>query len=194
MQTEHSSFPSDETLAAFIDGRLDEGTRGRVMWHIAECPECLDIVTASNEINAAPVVRGVNWQRNSYIVLAAAAALAAVFFLTQARDIVLPPDGIKQLASVAPPKRTIDGRITSFPYREPGPTYRGTTENEVDLTVLTVAAEVQKRAEDHPNPRTLHAEGVAYLLTGHPPDAVRVLESVRAQTPTDPQLLSDLAA
>jgi tetratricopeptide (TPR) repeat protein len=194
MQTEHSPFPSDETLAAYIDGRLDEETRRSVVQHMAECAECMDIVTANNEFNAVPVVRGVNWQRNSYIVLAAAAALAAVFFLTPARDAVFPPDGIKQLASVAPPRRAFDGRIASFPFRERSRTYRGTNEEEVDYKVLEVAAEVQKRAEAHPNARTLHAEGVAYLMTGRTPDAVRVLESVRAQTPSDPQLLSDLAA
>ncbi|HEY6141709.1 MAG TPA: zf-HC2 domain-containing protein [Thermoanaerobaculia bacterium] len=197
-QAEHSPFPSDETLAAYLDGQLDEETRQRVVWHIAECAECLDIVTANNEMKAAPVVRGVNWQRNSYIVLTAAAALAAVFFLTPARELIMPPDGIRQLASVAPPKRSIDGRITSFPYRERAPTMRGTKEereeNEVDLTLLNVAAELQKRAEEHPTARTLHAEGVAYLMTGHTPDAVRVLENVRAQTPSDPQLLSDLSA
>jgi tetratricopeptide (TPR) repeat protein len=196
MQTEHSPFPSDETLAAYIDGRLDEETRRSVVEHMAECAECLDVVTASNEFDAVPVVRGVNWQRNSYIVLAAAAALAAVFFLTPARELIGPRDGIKQLASVAPPKRSIDGRITSFPYRKRTPTMRGTPkeENEVDLTLLSVAAELQQQAEEHPTARTLHAEGVAYLMIGQTRDAVRVLENVRAQTPSDPQLLSDLAA
>src|ERR1051325_11247970 len=190
-QAEHSPFPSDETLAAYLDGQLDEETRQRVVWHIAECAECLDIVTANNEMKAAPVVRGVNWQRNSYIVLTAAAALAAVFFMTPARELIMPPDGIRQLASVAPPKRSIDGRITSFPYRERAPTMRGTKEereeNEVDLTLLNVAAELQKRAEEHPTARTLHAEGVAYLMTGHTPDAVRVLENVRPRTLRGPK-------
>jgi hypothetical protein len=194
MQTEHSPFPSDETLAAYIDGRLDEETRARVVWHIAECAECMDVLTASNEIKAAPVVRGVNWQRTALIGLPLAAALAIVFFLTPAWDFISPPDGIKQLASVAPPKRSIDGRITSFPYREPRTTYRGTTEEDVDYKVLAAAAKVQKRAEEHPNARTLHAEGVAYLVIGDKTNAVRVLEKVRAQTPSDPQLLSDLAA
>jgi len=194
MQTEHSPFPDDETLAAFIDGQLDEETRESVVAHMAECAECLDVVTASNEIKAAPVVRRGNWNRNVVYGLAAAAALALVFFLTPAREVIFVPDGIKQLASVAPPKRSIDGRITSFPYREPAPRLRGTNDEEVDFKVLTVAAEVQKRAEEHPNARTLHAEGVAYLLTGNKSDAVRVLEAVRAQTPSDPQLLSDLAA
>lgn len=201
MQTEHSPFPSDETLAAYIDGQLDEETRRSVVEHMAECPECLDIVTASNEMKAAPVVRGVNWQRNSYIVLAAAAALTAVFFLTPARDVIVPPDGIKQLASVAPQKRLIDGRITSFPYQQPPSRNRGTTESDtekdVDLALLKVAAQVQQRSEKHPNARTLHAEGVAYLLTGERGDtarAVALLEKARAQSPSDPKLLSDLAA
>jgi anti-sigma factor RsiW len=36
---EHSAFPSDETLAAFIDGRLDEETRKRVVAHVADCED-----------------------------------------------------------------------------------------------------------------------------------------------------------
>src|SRR5438874_568036 len=46
MQTEHSPFPPDETLAAYIDGRLDEETRKRVVEHMAECPECFYVLNA----------------------------------------------------------------------------------------------------------------------------------------------------
>ena len=49
MQTEHSPFPTDETLAAYIDGRLDEETRKRVVEHMAECPECFEVVMAGRE-------------------------------------------------------------------------------------------------------------------------------------------------
>src|SRR5213592_1840720 len=50
MQTEHSPFPTDETLAAYIDGRLDKETRKRVVEHMAECPECFDVVMGGREI------------------------------------------------------------------------------------------------------------------------------------------------
>ena len=42
-----SNCPSEETLAAFIDGRLDSRARRHVIAHIAICPDCHAIVTAS---------------------------------------------------------------------------------------------------------------------------------------------------
>ena len=44
---EHSAFPSDETLAAFIDGRLDEETRKKVTAHVAECDDCYGTIMAA---------------------------------------------------------------------------------------------------------------------------------------------------
>src|SRR5260370_42382657 len=54
---EHTGFPSDETLAAFIDGRLDPETRGQVIAHMATCPECYSVfmsATEMAEVTAAP--------------------------------------------------------------------------------------------------------------------------------------------
>jgi len=200
MQTEHSPFPSDETLAAYIDGRLDEETRKLVVEHMAGCAECLDIVSAGREMGAAaPVVRGVNWSRNVVFGLAAAAAVAIIFFLTPVRDLIWPRDDIKTLASVAPPKRLSDGRVSGFPYRERAARNRGKGNDDSDhdsLEFLSAAAEVQKRATDHPDDAAaLHAEGVSYLVLGYVADAVKTLEDARQkETKPDPRLLNDLAA
>ena len=44
---EHTGFPSDETLAAFLDGRLDPETRRRVIEHMTTCDECYSVVAAA---------------------------------------------------------------------------------------------------------------------------------------------------
>jgi len=44
---EHSGFPSDETLAAFIDGTLDPDERQRVLDHLVTCDECRNNVLAA---------------------------------------------------------------------------------------------------------------------------------------------------
>jgi anti-sigma factor ChrR (cupin superfamily) len=50
MNDEHSPFPSNENLTAFIDGKLDKATRLRVMEHMASCAECLDVLLVANEL------------------------------------------------------------------------------------------------------------------------------------------------
>src|ERR1700719_3559751 len=46
---EHAGFPSDETLAAFLDGRLDPETRRRVIEHMTTCDECYSVVASGGE-------------------------------------------------------------------------------------------------------------------------------------------------
>ena len=46
---EHTGFPTDETLAAFVDGRLDGETRRRVIEHMADCADCRDAYLGAQE-------------------------------------------------------------------------------------------------------------------------------------------------
>ena len=201
-QTEHSPFPSDETLAAYIDGRLDPETRERVTEHLAECPECFEVLRVSREMNApAPaVVHEFRWPRKIVVPLAAAAVLGGVVFLTpQIRERIFPRDDIRALADVAPEKRLSDGRVTGFPYRKRAPTFRGAAEDDNSLDSLAFqkrAADVQERAIKHPDDaQTLHAEGISYLVLGEAPAAVATLEkALKQEKRTDPRLLSDLSA
>ena len=47
---EHTGFPSDETLAAFIDGRLDAETRANVIAHMTTCSECYSVFLSATEM------------------------------------------------------------------------------------------------------------------------------------------------
>ena len=211
MQTEHSTFPPDETLAAYIDGRLDEETRKRVVEHMAECPECFDVVMGGREaaIAAEPRGRVLAWPRKAVISLAAAAVLAMAVFLTPIRERIWPRDDIRALAAAAPPERLSDGRITGFPYRPRARTMRGgddVTKNPEYWKFWEVAARVADAAKKHPDAQTLHTEGVSQLVIGNSPEAVAELEKALLQasrepdlqkaiaTSTDVELLSDLAA
>lgn len=205
-QTEHAPFPTDETLAAYVDGRLDDATRRRVVEHIADCAECFEVVQVNQEMTttAAPVGQVIRWPRNASIGLAAAAVIGAVVLLTPVREVVWPPDDLRALAKVAPPKRHFEGRLTGFPYqrfdrtRGAEDSAQGDRENDVDLESLafySVAADVQKRAMNHPTARTWHAEGVSFLELRDKKNAVATLEKARdSSSKPDPQLLSDLAA
>jgi hypothetical protein len=201
-QTEHSPFPTDETLAAYIDGRLDEETRRRVVEHLADCAECFEAMQVSQEMAAEAPAEGriVQWPRNALIGLATAAAVGAVLFLTPLRDRVWPHDDIGALAAVAPPTRSYEGRLTRFPHSEFKRMRGGNQEQPEDSVDLEapdfylVAGEVQKRAIERPDARTLHAEGISLLIQGKSKNAVDTLEKARQSSSSpDPQLLSDLA-
>jgi CHAT domain-containing protein len=181
MQAEHSPFPSDETLAAFIDGRLDEETRRSVVAHMAECPECMDVVMAANESrsisgNIAPF-RPTFWSRKALSAAAAAViAIVAAYGTWQYR--VRSTTGIAALIAAAPEFRDVDGRLADFPYHAKRPVKRGPSDDEDtdNWKLLGVAANIKTAAEAKPSTDNLHALGVSYLLARHWNEAVDALE------------------
>ncbi len=48
-----TNCPTEETLAAFVDGRLDSRSRRQVLEHLATCADCEAIVSAAWDIQAA---------------------------------------------------------------------------------------------------------------------------------------------
>ncbi len=88
--------PTDETLAAFLDGRLQPEARAEVVEHIANCPDCYALVSAGWDYQAieqkelAPVVKG---RFGSWWKWAAVAAVAASVIVVLALPIT--QDAIK---------------------------------------------------------------------------------------------------
>lgn len=210
----HADFPSDETLAAFIDGRLDPEMRRRVVEHIATCPECYDVVLAANAMRAEDEPRKVlpfRKSRYGLIALVAAAVAFAAFFVEPIRERIMPrpKSGLAALAAVAPPQRNIEGRLSGFPYRPLKPVTRGGEDEDTSaehIKLLAVAAQVAQDAARDPSIEKLHARGVASLLRGKPDEAIAQLESALTRlTPardvasaiersTNWKLLTDLSA
>lgn len=191
---EHTGFPSDETLAAFIDGRLDPETRGQVIAHMATCPECYSVFMSATEM--AEVAAAPNGSHRSsrqawlaVAVTAVAAAFSIVFLVTPVRDLVLPhhDSGLDALAKAAPEQRTIAGRISGFPYQTMVHLTRGESvdpmKDSANARLLIAAAAVQRSVTERRSPPNLHAVGVANLLLGHPDAAVDTLhEALLAET------------
>jgi hypothetical protein len=205
---EHAGFPSDETLAAFIDGRVDAETRGRVVEHLASCAECYSVFIGSTEIPAAVAADVSNvrpFRRARYAIAAAAIAAAAAigFFITPAGQRLYHPDGLAALAAAAPSARTFEGRISGFPYRREAPITRGVeadpSQNPANYKLLDVAAKVQANALKSPSVENLHALGVSQLLLGKSSEAMQTLgdaleKSGGLDASTDVALISDYAA
>ncbi|MEA2326544.1 MAG: hypothetical protein QOE68_1503, partial [Thermoanaerobaculia bacterium] len=171
---EHTGFPSDETLAAFIDGRLDAETRAKVIAHMTTCSECYSVFLSATELPSRTVARDARRPRRAWVAVAtatAAAGIACVFLVTPVRDRILHrEDGMAALAKAAPAQRTIAGRISGFPYQPPAPVMRGSKfdplQNPSNALLLTAAAGVQRAVAARRTAANLHASGVANLLLG----------------------------
>jgi hypothetical protein len=214
---EHTGFPSDETLAAFIDGRLDSDTRAQVIAHMATCPECYSVFMSATEM-ASMTASPNGSQRSSrrawlaVAVTTVAAAVAIVFLVTPLRDFVLPQQdkGMEALAKAAPEQRTIAGRISGFRYQPMAHLTRGANvdpmRDPTNANLLTAAAAVQRSVMARRTPANLHAAGVASLLLGQTGVAIdRLHEALLAETgehrvaaaiedSNDGPLLNDLSA
>ena len=209
----HPEFPSDETLAAFIDGQADAETRKRVIEHMVGCNDCyatFEAATAMRQRSYERMERFPKQRRVAVIALLAAAVAAFVAFLAP----MLRPraaSGLSKLAAAAPPERIIEGRLTAFPYRPLAPVTRGpgdsiSAKNPDNWKLLSVAAQIQEVARKTQSVENLHALGASHLLLGNWDEAVTSLEeALRMETGQAPlakalatshdaQLLSDLSA
>ncbi|MEO8033286.1 MAG: zf-HC2 domain-containing protein, partial [Acidobacteriota bacterium] len=217
MDSEHTEFPSDETLAAFIDGRLDTPTRDRVLEHMTGCEECystwLAATDAKRELSladdmpaslgaahdstastekVAPLVR-----RRSFAgaaIFAAAAAIVAAFLLPQLRDRLpfMSHTSIAALAEASGPYRSGEARVSALPYRPVG-TLRGggDSDDSENWKLLAIAARARKAAKARPTAENLHTLAVAELMRGDSVRASDVLESViRASDPNEPAAMA----
>lgn len=198
------SCPGEETLAAFIDQRLDPASRLEVVKHLAECGDCRDMIVAANEYQSAEgverkVAAGTFGPR-MWVPLAAAAALVGVLFgVPSIRERVLGDREMAKLveAANALPERTTAARLSGdFEYR--GHTvFRNVDEKPVSVAALIVegaAAEAAERAAKNPTADNLHEAGVGSILAKKADDAVKDLERAVQQNPSSANIRNDLAA
>jgi tetratricopeptide (TPR) repeat protein len=205
---DHAEFPASETLAAFIDGQLDDATRTEVVAHIAHCEECYATLAAAREWKknegSPAVVTHASFGRKRWVAaLATAAAIGAVVLVTpEVRDRLAMRE-LVAAANARPQRPAAELPLSGFEFRPAAPVQRGDGDKSEshDARLDSAAADVAERAESRPTPRNLHAEGVAYLLAGHADDAVRTLSramgggDARAIAATsDVALLTDFGA
>lgn len=193
------NHPTDQTLAAFVDGTLLAPERQEVIKHMADCAECRDIVLLTTEIAdvEAPVKAAATtvlpWRPKRWLPLAAAAVIAVVVVgITQRQgDPMRPIAHALQEMSERPMKARVS---VDAPYRQAPPVLRGGKESN-DYRALMALSDAQDRAAKSGTVENLHALGVAQLIAGKRAEAVKTLESAKDMVPNPPvELLSDLAA
>ncbi|MFV1977576.1 MAG: zf-HC2 domain-containing protein, partial [Candidatus Scalindua sp.] len=81
-----TACPSDEHLAAFMDGNLNDADKDALMGHVSSCDECYDLFTEVISIQEEPAKD--SWLDTKVIVfkfvaysLAAAAVILIMFFV-----------------------------------------------------------------------------------------------------------------
>lgn len=201
---EHTGFPSDETLAAYIDGRLDAETRRRVTEHIADCAECwADYMTGIEALDdptliaeaepAANVVRPrFGWYRSvATVATVAAAGVVGFVAIGPARDFFAARNVPETLMSAAKHRPT-EARLSSAPYKE---TYnpRGTPDEEKDAALISAIIDVRNKAGDRQSAGARHLRGYADIFDRNYDDAIDELRAA-GEKKQDADILSDLSA
>ncbi len=191
---EHTGFPSDETLASFLDGKLDPETRRRVIEHMATCDECYAVAMhGGGDVVSRHVPERLNshLQRKRAFLAAAAVAvavLAGAILVSETRSKVA-PDNIHALAIASPTHRQFDGRLTGFPYQPPSVATRGNDQDPIKhieyAELYAVSARISGESRDQPTVANLHALGLAHLLLHQYDEAVTTLERALAPATTN---------
>jgi tetratricopeptide (TPR) repeat protein len=198
--------PDDETLAAFIYGRLERVVRRNVMEHIANCHSCYEVTSAAwdfeeGERESATAIARPDFRRRTLWMLAAAAALAGVMlFVPGVRDRLFSRGtGMQALAraSASVDYRIIEPRLSGgFEYRPKPRTFRGAADDDAreKWQILRVASEAEKDVNRKATPERLQTYAASKLLLGDEDAAVRLLEQAARSSSGDATLWNDLSA
>ncbi len=196
--------PEAETLAAFVDGTLEDAAMREVEAHLLTCEDCSTVAVDAADFNesatqrrATSGPRRVLWVSGS---LAAGVLTALVLWRFagpgSGRTAGSPLRGIAPLLSAASGEdRTIEARLSGFAWKTLEPRERTAgARPAASLQMLSAAAEVEKEAASHPTAENLHAFGVAHLLLGDLDDAVASLKRAQREDPASAGIAADLGA
>src|SRR5436190_14965541 len=108
-----SRCPDEETLAAWVEGRLSIDETAELIEHASVCEKCISMIDAANEtFHAEPATTataGMGWQR----WFLAAAAVLVVAFATIIGLRLRSHGAIQNLVSVAPRSaRAVEARLS----------------------------------------------------------------------------------
>lgn len=211
--------PDSETLAAYLDGRLEQDEREPITTHVADCEMCYFVVTESAQTQApaamqrdqaAPSTARRWWASKSVAAASfAAGALAAAAMLWLTVSGGLPRSRSDSMAlhrslalhaalvAAVGNERLVEPRLTGgFAY---GP-LRSTVQLDqsfvahVSPDVRIAAAQIEMENLANRTALTLGLLGAAKMALGDIDGAVTVLEEAADRPTPNPRTLSDLAA
>jgi len=114
--------------------------------------------------------------RTRYLLIAAGVGVAAAIGIVSTLSRHTDSANLRSLAQAVGPTRATKGRISGFPYQPMAAHVRGGSKNVAEDWKLYAAASAIKQAADRtPNVQTLHALGVAYLVSGSAAEGVNTM-------------------
>jgi cytochrome c-type biogenesis protein CcmH/NrfG len=199
---------SPETLAAFIDGRLDVAARAAAETHLAECEDCYEAMVettrtlhdVSGLVTTSPASPAARPGPRTGWWIAGLTAAAAVILIVM-RPLFWPssPDGavrpeLAPLVAAARDLRPVEGRLTGGFRWAAAPAVRRAVEASPPLEVEAAATRLKQTAEQQKSAATLAASGTARLALRDLDGAIRDLEAAIALDGKQAAFFSDLSA
>ncbi|HJW94688.1 MAG TPA: CHAT domain-containing protein [Thermoanaerobaculia bacterium] len=187
-----SPCPDDETLAAWVDGRLPEHERAALIEHASTCETCIVMLDVAN-MTLRDEPRG-GWQRWMLAVAALVVLAVTSLLVFRARQ----TDPLHQLVNNAPRSaRTVEARLSGgfayAPYRG-SMRANGAAADTEQMKLMGTAAEALERAERNSSEDAERAAAVALVLIGRAEEAVPRLTAIANRHPNDLTAWNDLAA
>jgi tetratricopeptide (TPR) repeat protein len=209
MTRDASECPDLETLAAYLDGRLNARERAEVTAHLAECADCYFVFTEAAQTHATkqavePKPQPSWWPRPRVMWPAVASALAAAatvwltigtgaFHLWRGTQ----PE-LQALVAAVGTDRTIEPRLTGgFAYGPLRGPVRGAGDpstERISPDVRIAAALIEKDAGTSRTQDAMRLLGVSHLLVGDVDRAIALLEAAANESTADARTFSDLSA
>lgn len=192
---EGMSHPDEETMAAFLDGKLDPGGIADVTGHLAECGDCRTIIGEAARFEseqaaaAHPATRAWRLRAMAAVIAAAAVLLPVARYLQQSRQ------PLRVLIAAAPrDHRATDARLSDFEWAPRPVAQRGApAQTPSQLRFGGVAGKVLEENDHKDTAEARHAAGVAHLLIGHTAQSLEKLERAASES-KDARVWNDLAA
>jgi len=185
------SCPDAAILASFVEGRLDTVARERVARHVADCTQCVSIVAGTTLFLREERRRSRLSAFSRWRGIAAGIAViisAVILWQTLGREHSL--RRLRNLAAMSP-ARVVEGRLDGFGHAP----FSERRSEERSRATLALRAEAERlTASEKPDAETLHARGVALLLTGDQDGAVRALTAATRLDSGDAAVWNDLSA
>lgn len=174
--------PADETLAAFIDGRLSGDAHESVVEHVATCDECHAVWQSGAEFRESEIPEPENVVRGPFpgwVPMAAmAAAVAGMFAAGPIKAVFAHPAEIRQMIKVSQEfeRRSFEPRLSiPFPFKPPKDRYRGGQDQDDPLQSLRMKDLALKMLERGGG--DAQDVATAHFFLANWDDAVSVLET-----------------
>lgn len=197
--TNEARCPSLEEAAAFLDGRLTDSERQKLVKHASGCEACAALLaeTARQLESEGAAVRVSSFPaRRGALAVAVAVGIAAVVAVA----VLLPrrngrePDRAA-LIDALEGQRPFEPRLTGgFPFGPMRPVMRSASPESRPYKLLAAAAKLKETADAQESAGTLSSLGAAQLVLGESDSAVKTLEEANLLDPKNARILTDLAA